>query len=205
MPPSNPPGDVRRADLDLVGRIRAGDGAAFEELYRQHATRLYNLAYRMAGSTQDADDLLQDIFLIAYRKLTSFRGESSLGTWLYRLAMNHCLDVLRSRQARMGHHTDSLDEEDAAPVASPTPALGAVSRIDLERAIGQLPRACRAAFLLHDVEGFGHNEVAALLGISEGTSKSQVHKARLRIRSYLTQTGVAGQRRPHTRGRGHEV
>jgi RNA polymerase sigma-70 factor (ECF subfamily) len=206
MPPSKPSGDVRRADLDLVGRIRAGDGTAFEELYRQHATRLYNLAYRMAGSTQDADDLLQDIFLIAYRKLASFRGESSLGTWLYRLAMNHCLDVLRSRQARMGHHTDSLDDDDAAPVASPAPALGAVSRIDLERAIGELPRACRAAFLLHDVEGFGHNEVASLLGISEGTSKSQVHKARMRIRTYLTQTGAAGQlRRRQTRGHGHEV
>ncbi len=204
MPPSKPVGDVRRADFELAGRIRAGDGPAFEELYQQHSTRLYNLAYRMAGSTQDADDLLQDIFLLAYRKLASFRGESSLGTWLYRLAMNHCLDVLRSRQARMGHQTDSLDEEDAAPVASPGPALGAVSRIDLERAIGRLPRACRAAFLLHDVEGFGHNEVATLLGISEGTSKSQVHKARLRIRAYLTQaTTEKGPR--DARGHGHEV
>lgn len=205
MSPSKPAGDVRRADLDLAGRIRAGDGSAFEELYKQHATRLYNLAYRMAGSAADADDLLQEIFLIAYRKLASFRGESALGTWLYRLAMNHCLDVLRSRQARMGHHTDSLDEDDAMPVASPTPALGAVSRIDLERAIGLLPRACRAAFLLHDVEGFGHNEVATLLGISEGTSKSQVHKARLRIRAYLTQPGLAGPRPTNARGHGHEV
>lgn len=176
--------------MQLAGRIQAGDGTAFEELYRQHGTRLYNLAYRMAGSAQDADDLLQDIFLLAYRKLSSFRGESSLGTWLYRLGMNHCLDVLRSRQARMGQQTDSLDEEGAAPIASPRPAIGAVSRIDLERAIGHLPRACRAAFLLHDVEGFGHNEVGTILGISEGTSKSQVHKARLRIRAYLTQGGV---------------
>ncbi|MCA1584886.1 MAG: RNA polymerase sigma factor [Acidobacteria bacterium] len=196
---------MRRPDLELAGRIRAGDGAAFEELYKQHASRLYNLAFRMAGSTQDADDLLQDIFLLAYRKLASFRGESSLGTWLYRLAMNHCLDVLRSRQARMNHHTDSLDDDDSVPVASPAPALGAVSRIDLERAIGQLPRACRAAFLLHDVEGFGHNEVASLLGISEGTSKSQVHKARLRIRTYLMQPGTAERRRSDARGQGHEV
>jgi RNA polymerase sigma-70 factor (ECF subfamily) len=205
MPPSKPSGDVRRADLELTGRIRAGDSSAFEELYKQHATRLYNLAYRMAGSRTDADDLLQEIFLIAYRKLASFRGESALGTWLYRLAMNHCLDVLRSRQARMGQHTDSLDEEDAAPVASPAPALGAVSRIDLERAIGQLPRACRAAFLLHDVEGFGHNEVATILGISEGTSKSQVHKARLRIRTYLTQPGLDRSRPADARRHGHEV
>jgi RNA polymerase sigma-70 factor (ECF subfamily) len=176
---------VRNADLELAGRIRSGDGAAFEMLYQQHAPRLYNLAFRMAGSATDADDLLQDIFLLAYRKVGSFRGESSLGTWLYRLAMNHCLDVLRSRQSRQGQQTDSLDEEGMAPAAAP--ALGAVSRIDLDRAIGRLPQACRAAFLLHDVEGFGHQEVGTILGISEGTSKSQVHKARLRIRAYLTQ------------------
>jgi RNA polymerase sigma-70 factor, ECF subfamily len=186
MASSKPRGDVRSADLDLAGRIRSGDGGAFEELYRQHATRLYNLAYRMGGGPTEADDLLQDIFLLAYRKLESFRGDSSLGTWLYRLAMNHCLDVLRSRQARMGQQTDSLDEEGAPEVAA-APAIGAVKRIDLERAIETLPPACRAAFLLHDVEGFGHEEVGSILGISEGTSKSQVHKARLRIRQYLTQ------------------
>jgi RNA polymerase sigma-70 factor, ECF subfamily len=212
MPSSKPTGDVRHpgvgggpgtpsrsGDLQLAGRIRAGDGTAFEELYRQYGARLYNLAYRMAGSTQDADDLLQDIFLLAYRKLASFRGESSLGTWLYRLGMNHCLDVLRSRQARMGQQTDSLDDDGATAVASPKSAMGPVSRIDLERAIGHLPRACRAAFLLHDVEGFGHNEVATILGISEGTSKSQVHKARLRIRAYLTQGSAT------TTSSGHDV
>lgn len=185
MSPSNPTSDVTSADLELVERIRSGDGSAFEALYRQHATRLYNLASRMTGAKGEADDLLQDIFLLAYRKIASFRGESSLGTWLYRLAMNHCLDVLRNRQTRMGLHTDSLDESDAEPVASPVPVLSAVSRIDLERAIASLPPACRAAFLLHDVEGFGHHEVGTMLGVSEGTSKSQVHKARMRIRSYL--------------------
>jgi RNA polymerase sigma-70 factor (ECF subfamily) len=186
MSPSKTTGDVRNADLELAGRIRSGDGTAFETLYQQHAPRLYNLAYRMAGTATDADDLLQDIFLLAYRKIGSYRGDASLGTWLYRLAMNHCLDVLRSRQARQWQQTDSLDEEGAAPPAA-APVVGAVSRIDLEGAIGRLPRACRAAFLLHDVEGFGHQEVGTILGISEGTSKSQVHKARLRIRAYLTQ------------------
>lgn len=185
MASSKPSGDVRSADLELAGRIRSGDGAAFEALYRQHATRLYNLASRMSAGATDAEDLLQDIFLLAYRKLGSFRGDSSLATWLYRLAMNHCLDVLRNRQTRMGQVTDSMDEPDAVPVAAPGPGLGAVSRIDLERAIEALPPACRAAFLLHDVEGFGHHEVADILGVSEGTSKSQVHKARLRIRAYL--------------------
>ena len=202
IPPSKLSGDVRSADLELAGKIRSGDGAAFDELYRQHAGRLYNLAFRMAGAANDADDLLQEIFLLAYRKLGSFRGESSLGTWLYRLAMNHCLDVLRSRQSRMGQQTDSLDEESASePVAAP--ALGAVSRIDLDRAINRLPHACRAAFLLHDVEGFGHNEVGAILGISEGTSKSQVHKARLRIRQYMTSARPEG--RAVRRGGNHEV
>jgi RNA polymerase sigma-70 factor, ECF subfamily len=185
MTPSNPSGDVKSADLELVERIRGGDGTAFEALYRQHAARLYNLASRMTGAKGEADDLLQDIFLLAYRKIASFRGESSLGTWLYRLAMNHCLDVLRNRQTRMGLQTDSLDEPQAAPVASPVPILSAVSRIDLERAIAALPPACRAAFLLHDVEGFGHQEVGTMLGVTEGTSKSQVHKARMRIRTYL--------------------
>lgn len=203
MPPSKLSGDVRRADLELAGRIRAGDGSAFEELYRQHSTRLYNLAWRMAGSRADADDLLQEIFLIAYRKVGSYRGESSLGTWLYRLAINHCLDVLRSRQARMDGQTDALDDQ-MMPAGAPTAPLGAVSRIDLERAIGLLPPACRAAFLLHDVEGFGHTEVGALLGISEGTSKSQVHKARLRIRAYLTQPALTS-REPGSPGHDHEV
>ena len=97
---SKPAGDSRSADLALATRIRSGDAAAFETLYRQHATRLYNLAGRLLGSSQEADDMLQEIFLLAYRKLGSFRGDSSLGTWLYRLAMNHCLDVLRNRQTK---------------------------------------------------------------------------------------------------------
>ena len=203
MPPSNLTGDVRSADLDLVGRIRAGDGPAFEQLYKQHSTRLYNLASRMMGAHGEADDLLQDIFLLAYRKLGSFRGESSLGTWLYRLAMNHCLDVLRNRQTRMGQQTDSLDEPDAAPVAARVPVVGAVSRIDLERAIATLPPACRAAFLLHDVEGlrppgsrrdardFGrHLEVAGAQGAD---ADSFVPRARLEERK-LTLTACG--RRP---------
>jgi RNA polymerase sigma-70 factor, ECF subfamily len=179
-------GDVRGADLELARRCRDGDASAFEELYRQYAGRLYSLTLRMAGSQQEAEDLLQDVFLHAYRKLGSFRGDSSLGTWLYRLGMNQCLDYLRGRQARMSQATDSLDEEGAAELAAPMSAAPiAVHRVDLERAIGQLPQGCRAAFLLHDVEGFEHNEVAKILGVSEGTSKSQVHKARAKLRALL--------------------
>jgi RNA polymerase sigma-70 factor (ECF subfamily) len=188
---------VRAADLELARRCRQGDTAAFEELYRAHAGRLYNLTYRMAGSTDEAEDLLQEVFLQAHRKLASFRGESSLGTWLYRLAVNHCLDFLRGRQARMTRATDSLDEEGAAEPAAVAPRVPtAISRLDLERAIARLPDGCRAAFILHDVEGFEHNEVAGLLGVSEGTSKSQVHKARLKLRAMLSATTVAAGKTP---------
>ena len=178
---------MRAVDLELVQRCQHGDAAAFEEVYRAHAGRLYSLVFRMAGSAHDAEDLLQEIFLHAYRKMASFRGDSSLGTWLYRLAVNHCLDVLRGRHAKMTRVTDSLDDEGAAEPASVTPVVPtAVSRLDLERAIAKLPAGCRTAFVLHDVEGFEHNEIAKLLGVSEGTSKSQVHKARMKLRAMLS-------------------
>lgn len=174
------------AEATLVARCRAGDGAAFEHIYSRHAGRLYSLAYRMVGPA-DAEDLVQDIFLLAHRKLATFRGESSLGTWLFRMATNHCLDVLRSRHARMMERTTSLDAPEAFEPVARMP-LSPIPHLDLERAIQELPPACRAAFVLHDVEGLGHLEVGAALGISEGTSKSQVHKARMRIRAYLTQS-----------------
>ena len=185
--PSNQPGDVRTADLELAARCRAGDADAFEELYRQHARRLFNLALRMIGSADEAEDVLQEVFLQAHRKLAGFRGESTLGTWLYRLTMNHCLDHLRGRQAKMSRATESLDDEGAMEPMAPAPAVPpAISRMDLERAIDMLPAGSRAAFLLHDVEGFEHREIAEILGVSEGTSKSQVHKARMKLRTLLS-------------------
>ena len=177
--------DSRLAESELVERCLNGDLGAFEDLYRQHSTRLYNLAFRMVGNAADAEDLLQDIFLTVYRKLESFRGASALGTWLYRLGMNVCLDRLRSKAARQDQATDTLDERLSG--AQISGSLAGVSRIDLERAIASLPEGSRAAFLLHDVEGFDHTEVGHLLGVAEGTSKSQVHKARLRIRDFLHQ------------------
>jgi RNA polymerase sigma-70 factor, ECF subfamily len=177
---------VRAADLELARRCRQGDATAFEELYRAHAGRLYNLVFRMAGSAHEAEDLLQEVFLHAHRKLGGFRGESSLGTWLYRLAVNLCLDHLRGRQVKMSRATDSLDAEGASEPVAPAPIVpSAISRIDLDRAIARLPEGCRAAFVLHDIEGFEHHEVARLLGVNEGTSKSQVHKARMKLRVML--------------------
>ena len=176
----------KETELDLVERCRRGELGAFETLYRQHSGRLFSLAVRMLGNPADAEDLLQEIFLSAHRKLESFRGESALGTWLYRLAMNQILDHVRSRAARTGQMTDGLD--DATVLADATGhrlADRAIARIDLERALAELPEGCRAAFVLHDVEGLEHKEVSEVLGIAEGTSKSQVHKARLRLRGLL--------------------
>jgi RNA polymerase sigma-70 factor, ECF subfamily len=175
------------ADLELVARCRAGDAAAFEELYRRHAARLYNLAHRMLGNAADAEDLLQETFLLAHRKLDGFKGESALSTWLYRLATNLCLDLLRSRAGKARQLTDPLDERHGAEPAGAHDRRGEliVDRLNLERAILELPDGCRAAFVLHDVEGFDHREVGRILGISDGTSKSQVHKARSRLRLLL--------------------
>ena len=178
------PSAARAEDMALVERCRSGDLAAFEELYRAHAGKLFSVACRMVGNPADAEDLLQEIFLSAHRKLDSFRGDSALGTWLYRLATNHCLDHLRSRAARMNQVTDALDDE-PGQAASRTLAEQTVTKMDLERALARLPEGCRAAFVLHDVQGLEHREVAEVLGVAEGTSKSQVHKARQRLRALL--------------------
>jgi RNA polymerase sigma-70 factor (ECF subfamily) len=171
----------------LVERCRQGDLGAFEELYRTHAGRLYSVAFRMLGNTADAEDLLREIFLAAHRKLDTFRGESALGTWLYRLATNLCLDHLRSRTGRSNQLTDPLDDEPGVfDTSVGSLADRTVAKMDLERALARLPEGCRAAFVLHDVEGLEHREVAEVLGIAEGTSKSQVHKARLKLRALLS-------------------
>jgi RNA polymerase sigma-70 factor, ECF subfamily len=187
---------LRTPEMDLVARCQAGALDAFEQLYRQHSRRLYGLTYRMVGTRADADELLQEIFLLAYRKLGTFRGESSLGTWLHRLAMNLCLDHLRSKRAKVDQLTDPLEENPRDDTLRSRERSGELmaERLDLERAIGQLPESYRAAFLLHDVEGFEHHEIGTILGIAEGTSKSLVHKARRRLRTLLTGTEV--QRTP---------
>ena len=181
-------GNVRAADSELIERCRRGDVDAFEELYRAQSGRLFNLAYRMCGNAADAEDLLQEIFLTAFRKLEQFRGQAALSTWLYRLGVNLCVDYLRSRANKMQQATDSLDDDErrgaSVPRAIPESPLG---RLELERAIARLPPGCRAAFVLHDVEGFQHQEIAVMLGIASGTSKSQVHKARMKLRALLSQ------------------
>jgi len=180
-----------QADLDLVERCRKNVPGAFEQLYRAHAPRLFGLACRMVGRSE-AEDLLQDILLTAYRKLALFRGESSLGTWLFRLATNQCLDYLRSKRARFALLTETMDEEPEGSRAGAGAVLGVVDRLDLEKALEALPPGCRAVFVLHDVEGREHREIAELMGISDGTSKSQLHKARMRLRGLLASDRTAG-------------
>ena len=186
MPPSNPENRVVQghADLALAEQCRNDAPGAFEELYRRHSPRLFGLACRMVGRTE-AEDLLQEIFLAAYRKMALYKGESSLGTWLFRLATNQCLDYLRSKRARLAMLTDTLDQEPGTQGAAAGAILGVVDRLDLERALAALPPGCRAVFVLHDIEGCEHREVAELLGVSDGTSKSQLHKARIRLRGLL--------------------
>jgi RNA polymerase sigma-70 factor (ECF subfamily) len=173
---------VSRPDAELVARCRAGDSDAFEALYREHSPRLFALARRMTGSPHESEDLLQEIFLQVHRKLDSYRGDAALGTWLYRLAIRQCLDFLRSRQGRMSAASRSLEDEGSyMPSIHETPG----ARIDIERAVALLPQGCRTAFVLHDVEGLEHKQIAEMLGVSESTSKSQVFKARIKLRAML--------------------
>ena len=183
------------ADVALARRCQAHAPGAFEELYRAHAPRLFGLACRMVGR-HEAEDLLQEIFLTAHRKLALYRGESSLGTWLFRLATNLCLDFLRSRGARLSAMTDELEHEPPPRGTSAGAILGVVDRLDLERALARLPPGCRAVFVLHDVEGREHREIAEMLGIADGTSKSQLHKARVRLREILSSESAAQTREP---------
>lgn len=193
--------EAARIQREIVAGCKRGDLDAFERLYRMYSSKLYNVAYRMAGNAADADELLQEIFLHVYRRIETFRGESSIGTWLYRLATNQCLDFVRSKLGRQQHATDSLEELEMFEPASPGSWRpdAALDRLDLERAIAHLPPSYRAAFVLHDIEGFDHGEVSRQLGIAEGTSKSLLYKARVRLRRILR-----GEDGPHA-AKGAEV
>lgn len=183
-----PPEELRRAeardrraeDAHLVARVLAGDLDAFERLYRRHASGIFGLVLRMLQNRADAEDLVQEIFLQAHDKLSSFEGRAAFGTWLHRLAVNRCLDHLRGRRAKEQARTEPLP-----PALSRGQAPRGARTLELERAIGELPPSTRAAFLLHDVEGYDHSEVGAMLGIAVGTSKSLVHRARLKLRRRL--------------------
>jgi RNA polymerase sigma-70 factor, ECF subfamily len=175
---------------DLLARVQAGDHQAFAELYSTHKKRVYSLCLHMVGNVAEAEDLTQEAFLQFHRKINTFRGESALSTWFHRLTVNVVLMHLR----RKGLQLNSLDEmmepdSDQRPGRSfgaPDLVLsGAIDRLTLQRAINDLPAGYRLVFVLHDIEGFEHNEIASLLDFSIGNSKSQLHKARMKLRESL--------------------
>ncbi len=158
----------------------AGDQRAFERLYRLHVARIHSLARRMAGSETDADELTQDIFVRVWERLESYRGEAAFGTWLHRLAVNAILNWRRTEAGERKRIDESV-EADLTEGRKSTEA----ERLDLEGAIERLPRGARQVFVLHDVEGFKHEEIAAMMGVTPGTSKAQLHRARMLLRGHL--------------------
>jgi len=181
-----------RTDLELVQQAAAGDMAAFEEIYRRHMRRVYALCLRMTANASEAEDLTQEVFTHLYRKLGSFRGESAFTTWLHRLTVNLVLMHFRKRQSRpvFTPQDEETPEEIVRGTGNPN-AMPVLDKIALEKAIAKLAPGYRNVFVLHDVEGFEHEEIARMLGISVGTSKSQLHRARLNLRKLINQDAGA--------------
>lgn len=171
-------------DYELAHRAARGDAAAFEEIHRRYRQLVYAVALRMTGNPADAEDLTQESFLSLLRRIGSFRGESAFTSWLYRLTTNQVLMHFRRRRVRPEEQEGEGPERAPRGAWAPAPAL---DRIAVERAVGALPPGYRAAFILHDVEGYEHREIARLLGCEAGTSKSQLHRARAKLRQLLTQ------------------
>lgn len=175
-----------RADVELTKAAAAGDMAAFEELYNRHHRRVYSICLRMLQNASEAEDLTQDVFIQLYRKVGSFRGDSAFTTWLHRLTVNQVLMHFRKRNVKFEKTTE--EGETPVQIVSGTEnpfRMPIVDKIALDIAIAQLPDGYKNVFVLHDVEGFEHEEVAKILGCSVGTSKSQLHKARLKMRKLL--------------------
>lgn len=178
-------------DVDLIARAQQGDPDAFATLFHAHKARIYSLCLRMTNNATEAEDLTQDAFMTVFRKLPTFRGDSALSTWLYRIAVNTVLMHFRKKTPNQV----SLDEpftnlEEAKPVRREFGTRDgrletAVTRLALTRAISELPAGYRTIFLLHQVEGYEHHEIAEFLGCSVGNTKSQLHKAKLKIREFL--------------------
>jgi RNA polymerase sigma-70 factor (ECF subfamily) len=190
MPPGRAAGPPRVAagrssvpvDPDLMDARRAagGDGRAFERLYRKHVPRVHSLARRMLSPTE-ADEMTQDVFVRAWTKLATFRGDAAFGTWLHRLAINLILE----KRSSLGLQRSRLDDrEGVLDRLTVRPARADLS-MDFEAAIERLPDGARRVFVLHDVEGYKHREIAGMLGTSPGTSKAQLHRARMILRRYL--------------------
>lgn len=176
-------GEEKAAALDTVRRAQAGDVDAFEQLYREHAGRIYALCLRLqAGDTSDATELMQDVFIRAWRRLSTFRGDCAFSSWLHRLAVNTMLENARGDRRRIAR---VLPMDDTSRLEGAARSSSVDLRMDMEDAIATLPKGARLAFVLHDVEGYQHQEIAEQLGVSVGTIKAQLHRARRLLRERL--------------------
>src|SRR6202158_5857573 len=193
--PSDPKASTSRqstkpvTEAEPIRLAQAGDAAAFEFLYHLHGRRVYALCLRMANNPSDAEDLMQEAFLQLFRKIGTFRGESAFSTWLHRMTVNVVLMQLRKKGLPVVSLEETLEADDEAPRkefgTKDVKLTGWVDRLEWQGAIDRLPPGYRTVFVLHDVEGFEHNEIAEIVGCSIGNSKSQLHKARLKLRDYL--------------------
>ncbi len=177
-------------EAELIERAKQGDARAFQALYDKHKRRVYSLCLRMTSNTAEAEDLTQEAFLQLYRKIGTFRGESAFSTWLHRLSVNVVLMHLRKKSLPVVslEETTQGTEEDTPKKdfgAEDLALAGSIDRLQLQRAVDDLPPGYRTIFVLHDVEGYEHNEIAAIVGCSIGNSKSQLHKARMKLRDLL--------------------
>ena len=182
------PGDALEAGL--IERAKQGDAEAFQGLYDKHKRRVYSLCLRMTSNTAEAEDLTQEAFLQLYRKIGTFRGESAFSTWLHRLSVSVVLMHLRKKSLPVVslEETTQVSEEDTPKKdfgAEDLALAGSIDRLQLQKAVDDLPPGYRTIFVLHDVEGYEHNEIAAIVGCSIGNSKSQLHKARMKLRDLL--------------------
>jgi RNA polymerase sigma-70 factor (ECF subfamily) len=182
--------------------MSTGELEAFEEIYHLHHKRVYSICFRMLQNAADAEDLTQQVFIQLFRKLHTFRGESSFTTWLHRLTVNQVLMHFRRRAVK----TEKTTDDGSTPIrivnGTENPSrMALLDRIALNQAIGQLPPGYRMVFILHDVEGFEHDQIGKMLGCAVGTSKSQLHKARQRLRKLLTGRRTTPQKRNKARAK----
>jgi len=183
------------SETEAIERARQGDADAFEALYDLHKRRVYSLCLRMTANAAEAEDLTQEAFLQLFRKIGTFRGESAFSTWLHRMAVNVVLMRLRKKNLPVVPLDDPLESEEESsrkePGAPDQKLAGSVDRMEIQRAVDALPPGYRMIFVLHDVEGYEHNEIATLVGCSIGNSKSQLHKARMKLRDLLKTSRAA--------------
>ena len=180
-------------EAEAIAAAKRGDADAFAKLYNLHKRRVYTLCLRMLGNVSAAEDMTQNAFLHLFRKINSFRGESAFSTWLHRLTVNLVLMHLRKKGLTLVSLEETINPSDEDSPrrdfgSRDSVLAGSVDRVSLERAVALLPPGYRMVFVLHDVEGFEHNEIATMLDCSTGNSKSQLHKARLRLRELLRQS-----------------